>query len=444
MEKLALFGGNPVLNHAAMPEELFRWPIFTEEDEAAVLEVFRANKMSGNDITKEFEKEFAAWQQRKYAVACCNGTMSIYAAMFAVGLKAGDELICPTKTYWASCLSAQNLGVSVVFANVDPDTLCLDPDDLERCLSPRTKAIMAIHYKGYPCDMDRIMAFAKAHGLKVIEDVSHAQGGHYKGKMTGTFGDVAAMSLMSGKSFACGELGIAVTDDRRCYERLLAFLHYERNTEDEIHEPDLLPYLHLPLSGFKGRANQICTAVGRVQLKYYDERIKEIRRANNFFFNLIEGLPGLRCHRVDEADGSDMAGWYIPCVVYHAEELGGLDPEVFIKALTAETGFPFHLLGGNFPLHTHPVFQTYDALGLGKPSRIAFADRDVREADKELKRSENIVVIETPYFRRLLPAEITRYADAFKKVVAHANELLTLEHAPTNTGEAGQWHAAVR
>ena len=443
MEKPAILGGNRTLEHENSPEELFHWPIFTEEDEAAVLDVFRNNKMSGNDGTAEFEKEFAAWQGRRFAVACCNGTMSLYAAMFAVGLKAGDELICPTKTYWASCLSAQNLGVSVVFANVDPDTLCLDPDDLPRCLGPRTKAIMVVHYKGYPCDMDRVMAFADAHGLMVIEDVSHAQGGHYKGRMLGTFGDVAAMSLMSGKSFACGELGVAVTDDRVCYERLLAFLHYERNEESLITDPALLPFLHLPLSGLKGRANQICTAIGRVQLKYYDARIREVRRANNYFFDGIEGLPGIRCHRVDESTGSDMAGWYIPCVVYHPEELGGLSPETVVRALTAETGFPFHLLGGSFPLHTHPLFQTYDAWGLGRSSRVAFADRDVRELDKDLKRSEHIVVIETPYFKKLIPEAIDRYISAFRKVFSQWEQLLALDDGPL-AEETGQWHAAVK
>ncbi len=443
MEKPAILGGNRTLEHENSPEELFHWPIFTEEDEAAVLDVFRNNKMSGNDVTAEFEKEFAAWQGRRFAVACCNGTMSLYAAMFAVGLKAGDELICPTKTYWASCLSAQNLGVSVVFANVDPDTLCLDPDDLPRCLGPRTKAIMVVHYKGYPCDMDRVMAFADAHGLMVIEDVSHAQGGHYKGRMLGTFGDVAAMSLMSGKSFACGELGVAVTDDRVCYERLLAFLHYERNEESLITDPALLPFLHLPLSGLKGRANQICTAIGRVQLKYYDARIREVRRANNYFFDGIEGLPGIRCHRVDESTGSDMAGWYIPCVVYHPEELGGLSPETVVRALTAETGFPFHLLGGSFPLHTHPLFQTYDAWGLGRSSRVAFADRDVRELDKDLKRSEHIVVIETPYFKKLIPEAIDRYISAFRKVFSQWEQLLALDDGPL-AEETGQWHAAVK
>ena len=444
MDRLALLGGAPVLDHAAMPAELFRWPIFTEEDEAAVLDVFRRNKMSGNDITEAFEKEFAAWQGRRYAVACCNGTLSLLAAMFAAGLKAGDELICPTKTYWASCLSAQLLGVSVVFANVDPDTLCIDPDDLERCLGPRTKAIMAVHYKAYPCDMDRITDFAKAHGLKVIEDVSHAQGGRYKGRMLGAFGDVAAMSLMSGKSFACGELGILVTDDKTAYERALAFLHYERNNETNITDPYLRQYLNLPLSGLKGRANQICTAIGRVQLKYYDDRIAEVRRANNYFFDQLEGLPGIRSHRVDPDGDCDMAGWYTPCVIYHPEELEGLSAETFIKALSAETGFPFNLLGGNFPLHRHPMFTEYDALGIGKPSRIAFSGRDVRALDCALARSENIPVIDTPYFRKLMPAHIAPYAEAFRKVIGQYKALLQLDAGNNRRSTTGQWYSAVK
>ena len=106
MEKLAILGGKPVIDESVkIPEELFKWPLFGKEDEDAVLEVFHDNTMSGNLVTRKFEEEFAAWQGRKYAVACCNGTMSLQTAMWAIGLKAGDEIICPTKTYWASCLA---------------------------------------------------------------------------------------------------------------------------------------------------------------------------------------------------------------------------------------------------------------------------------------------------------------------------------------------------
>ena len=235
MEKLALLGGTPVISEE--PKELFAWPILTEEDKAAAMDVIVNNRFSGRDITEKFQDEFAQWQGRKYAIAYCNGTASLFAAMFAIGLGRGDEIICPTKTYWASISQAINLGASAVFCNIN-DMLSMDPDDLERCITPKTKAIMVVHYVSYPCDMDRIMAIAKKHNLKVIEDVSHAQGGLYKGKKLGTFGDVAAMSMMSGKSFAAGELGMLTTDDRTYHDRikgaLAAFKEYSININKKI------------------------------------------------------------------------------------------------------------------------------------------------------------------------------------------------------------------
>ena len=440
MEKLAILGGTPVLDPAKVPESLTHWPIFTQEDEAALLDVFHNNMMSGNTITVEFEKEFAAWLGTNYAVAATNGTMALQAAMYAVDLQAGDEMICPTKTYWASCLAAQNLGASVVFANVCPDTMCLDPEDLERCLSPWTKAIMVVHYCAHPADMDPIMAFAKKHNLKVIEDVSHAQGGLYKGKRVGTFGDVAAMSLMSGKSFSAGELGILITDNKEYRDRALAYLHYERNNEENIDTEYLQEYYHMPLSGMKGRANQLCTAYARVQLKYYDERTAEIRKAMNYFWDQLEGVPGIHAHRVDPAGDSNMAGWYCPQLIYHAEELGGLDIKIFVKALEAECGYCSGV-GGNHPLHTHPIFQTHDLMGLGKPSRIAFAHRDVRELDKALKPTEQIQCASIPWFIKFQPEWLDLYAAAYRKVAENYEQLLPLQFGDDIA--TGQWYGKV-
>jgi dTDP-4-amino-4,6-dideoxygalactose transaminase len=284
MSKLALLGGQREMNDP-IPKRLLKWPIITEEDENAALEVIRDNTYSGTAITEKFEKEFSEWIGTKYGVAFCNGTMALQTAMFAVGLGQGDEIICPTKTYWASIAAAYTFGATPVFCNID-DNLVIDPDDIERCITKNTKAIMVVHYFGYPCDMDRIMAIANKHDLKIIEDVSHAQGGLYKGKRLGTFGDVGAMSLMSGKSFAAGELGILVTNERRYYERSIAYAHYDRNKPQYIIETDELKgYTGLPLGGLKGRANQLCVALARVQLKYYDERTAEIRRAMNYFFD---------------------------------------------------------------------------------------------------------------------------------------------------------------
>ncbi|MBQ7638107.1 MAG: aminotransferase class I/II-fold pyridoxal phosphate-dependent enzyme [Clostridia bacterium] len=440
MSKLAVSGGEPLLKKFDLPEEMFRWPIQNKESEDAVIDVLRTNRISGNDVTIRFENEFAGWIGAKHAVCATNGTMALEAAFFAAGIKAGDEVICPTKTYWASCLSAQKLGAAVVFANVDPDTVCLDPNDLERCLSPWTKAIVVVHYRAHPCDMDGICAFAKKHGLKIIEDVSHAQGGLYKGKRLGTFGDVAAMSLMSQKSFSAGELGVLVTSDDEAHERALAYLHYERNNEKNITDENLLPYINMPLGAMKGRANQMCAALARVQLKYYDERTAEIRRALNYFWDALEGCPGVHGIRVDESDGSNMAGWYVPHFVYRPEEIDGISFTAFCEAVSAEIGWNVPM-GGNFPLHTHPVFQTFDPMGLGKPARIAFAHRDVRELDKALAPSEGILCAEVPYFKKYIPAEIDKIANGFLKVIENHSELIGKK------GEdelpKGQWYGKV-
>ncbi len=441
-KKLAILGGEPQKNmtRADVPAELLRWPIITEEDEAAALEVIRNNKFSGTDITQQFEKEFSEWLGTEYAICYTNGTMSLSAAMFAIGLGEGDEIICPTKTYWGSVSQAINFGASAVFCNIT-DMLSMDPDDLERCISPRTKAIMVVHYIGYPCDMDRIMAIAKKHNLIVIEDVSHAQGGLYKGKRLGTFGDVAAMSLMSEKAFAAGELGILVTSNRRIYERAMAFGHYERNNEKIIQEcDDLKDYFHIALGGCKGRANQVSSAIARVQLKYFDERCAEVRKATNYMWDLLEGLPGIKPIRVDESTGSNMGGCYCAACAYYPEELHGLTVRQFCDAMNAELGARWVMHGINFCLHTHNFFKTFDLYKRGVPSRIAYNDRDVRELDEACKPSEEKYCFTIPWFKKYDKEWIEKFAEVFKIVVENHEQLLETAEKDDRSAQGGQWY----
>lgn len=420
-EKLALFGGSKAVNDSS--NAIFRWPIITDEDEAAALDVLRRGAMSLTDITMHFEREFAAWQGASYAVGFCNGTMALQAAMFACKLGVGDEMISPSMTYWASTLQAFSLGATVVFADIDAESLCIDPRDIEHRITPQTKAIMVVHYLARPCDMDAIMEIARRHKLKVIEDVSHAQGGLYKGRKLGTFGDVSAMSLMSGKSLAVGEAGMLVTDHREAYERALAWGHYERFNDEYVQSPELLPFSGLPMGGVKGRMHQISAAVGRVQLKYYDERCVEIRRAINYFWDLLEGVPGLRANRVDEATGSNMAGWYAGRGHYLPEELDGLSASRFAEVVRAEGSLCN--AGCNLPLHTHPLLNECDIYGDGKPTRLAHATRDLRQGAGSLPVTErlNSRVVATPWFKHFEPEIIEAHAHAYRKVALNAAQL---------------------
>ncbi len=409
--KLALLGGEKVLQEE--PQSMFKWPIVTEEDEKAVLDVLRAGAMSGTGITQQFEKEYAAWMGVKYALGVCNGTAALLEAFFAVGVDQGDEVICPSMTYWASITPAvATLKATAVFADIDPDTLCLDPKDLERHITPKTKAIVVVHYAGYPADMDEIMAIARKHNVKVIEDVSHAHGTLYKGRLTGTIGDIAAESMMSGKSFATGEAGMVLTNDRNLFERCVAYGHYERNVSShyakpsEVLAPELEKYAGVPLGGAKHRMNQTCSAMGRVQLKYYPQRIAEIQKAMNYFWDGLEGVPGIRAHRPAKDSGSTMGGWYAAKGLYRAEELGGLDIERYCEAVRAE-GVACCTSGANNPLHLHPFFAEKRA-----PENLP-----VSAAIKK-------IAFTVPWFKHFVPEIIDKYIAAYKKVALHYKDLL--------------------
>lgn len=430
--RLAVKGGTPTVNPTDADTRLFHWPIVTADDEQAVLDVMRSGRMSATDITKQFESQYAAWQGSRYALATCNGTAGLLAAMWACEVGAGDEIICPSITYWASAAPALMLGAAVNFAEVDPNTLCLDPDDIAHRIGPRTRAIVVVNYAGHPADYDRILPLAREHGIKVIEDNSHAHGSRYKGRMCGTFGDISAASLMSGKSLAVGEGGVITTDDATLYERCVAFGHFERTgvasnfnpVDQQVHDQALLQFQGLPLGAAKHRMNQMCSAMGRVQLKHYPDRIDEIQKAINRFWSLLEDVPGLRPHRIDEAD-STMGGWYYARGLYVPEELGGLPVGRFCEAVRAE-GVTMCTPGLNTPLHAHAFFHKADIFRQGQPTAVAFGQRDVRQRRGNLPVSDglNARVLSIPWFKHDQPQHIERYAEAYRKVAEQADELL--------------------
>ena len=241
-DTLALLGGDKAVTSER--PDLFAWPIVTERHEQAVLDVLRSRRMSGIELTKQFERKYAQALGRKYGLAYHNGTAAILGAMYGLGVGLGDEVICPSITYWASVAQAYTLGATPVFADVDPETICINPADIEHRIMPRTKALVVVHYAGMPAEMDAIMKIAAEHNLKILEDASHAHGALYKGRQIGTFGEAAAFSLMTGKALAIGEGGILFTDDKQVYERALLFGHYIRH--DEITLDELKPFAGLP------------------------------------------------------------------------------------------------------------------------------------------------------------------------------------------------------
>jgi len=421
-KQLALLGGEKSIKSES--SDIFAWPIVTDRHEQAVLEVLRARKMSGIEITKEFEKKYAEMLGRKHALAYNNGTAAILGAMYGLGIGLGDEVICPSITYWASVAQAYSLGATPVFADIDPETLCIDPSDIEHRITPRTKAIIIVHYAGMTAEMDAIMKIAAEHNLKIIEDASHAHGALYKGKQVGTFGEAAAFSLMTGKSLAVGEAGILFTDDRRVYERALLFGHYIRH--DEISLDELKPFAGLPCGGAKHRIHQLSSAFGLVQLELYPKQMAEIDKAMNYFCDLLENTAGIKPIRPAKGTNTTKGGWYYPHFIYNNDELGGLSLSRFSQAIVAEGSICNP--GCNKPLHLHPLFTTMDVYGHGRPTRIAFLDKaaTIVRYVETLPAAEGITkrVFEVPWFKHYEAEIIEKHAGAYKKVIENYQSLL--------------------
>lgn len=441
MSKLALLGGNPVIGQ--YNDELFHWPIVNDAMRQAQAEVLETGNMSGTDISQRFEAAFARWQGRKYALSHNNGTNSLTAAMYGLGISAGDEVICTSITYWASCLGALQLGASVVFCDIEPDTLQMDPDSFEERITPRTKAVIVVHYMSCPCDMDRIMAIARKHGLKVLEDVSHAQGGHYKGKMLGTFGDAAAMSLMSCKSFAIGEGGMLVTDDPEVYRRAVRYGHYDRIglcwSPEEYAGTNALP-----VGGLKNRMHQVSAAIGLVQLEKYDREIAEIDRAMKYYWDGLKDIPGLGII-YPHSEGSDKAGWYASRCHYNPDAFDGISNELFVKALNAEVSNEATFGAGcNFPLHLSTLFSDEDIYGYGCPTVMKFRSGAVnpRKITGSLPVAEKInsVLLGDPWFKHLDKPLIDKYIEAVHKVADNYRELLQFKTESNQIGGVALSH----
>ncbi|MDD3927641.1 MAG: DegT/DnrJ/EryC1/StrS family aminotransferase, partial [bacterium] len=284
------------------------------------------------------------------------------------------------------------------------------------------------------------MPIARKHNLKVIEDVSHAHGAMYKGRMVGTFGDVSGFSLMSGKSFAIGEGGIMLTNDKEIYDRAIILGHYERH--NEITTEELKAGAGLPWGGYKYRMHQLSSAVGLEQLKKYPAEIAEIDKAMNYFWDLLEGLPGIKPHRPGKGSDISMGGWYNPLAHYRPEELGGLSVGRFCEALKAE-GVPAVNPGCNKALHQHPLFSVIDVYNQGRPVN-AVETSLIKRADVTLPAAEGLQsrIFNVPWFKRYYPDIIEEYADAVRKIVLNYEELLSDDTG--NSKSSGGWNLSFK
>ena len=324
-KKLALYGGKPVRDRPLPP--MYPGALFIDEsEEEAVLEVLRSKSLFryyGPMLlhkTEIFEKMFAEYIGVKYSLGVTSGTAALYVALRALGIGPGDEVLVPAYTWISTPAMVAVLGAIPVITRIDK-SLLIDPNDIRDKITDKTKAIIPVHMRGAPCDMNEIMKIAKEYDLKVIEDTAQACGGSYRGKKLGSIGDIGTFSFQLNKIITSGEGGAIVTNNEELYKRAVAthdVAAYYRN-------PDYVP----PLLGLNFRMNEVIAAILIEQLKKINKIIETMRRFKEEIKKGISDISGIEFRKIHDPQGDTGI-----CVVFFLPNAN--KAQEFVRALRAE------------------------------------------------------------------------------------------------------------
>lgn len=336
-----MLGGIPVRS-----EPFPLWPIVDQTDEQALLEVLDSGKWGRHQghLTETFERQFAEYQGARFGIGVVNGSVAIRLALQTIGIRPGDEVIIPPITFFSTAGSVVEVNAIPIFADIDPETYCLDPASIENAVTGRTRAIIPVHFAGQAAAMDEIMDIAERYGLAVIEDAAHAHGAEYRGKRLGSIGNMSTFSFQASKNLTSGEGGIILTSDEG-YERVCRALHTcGRYPESAWYEHHLL--------GGNYRMNEFQAAVLTAQFRRLEEQVKR-REANGLFLNReLSKIPGIR--PLLRGHGESRHSYHLYIFRYDPLVFDGLPRSTFIKALNAE-GITCSS-GYDRPLYRQPVF----------------------------------------------------------------------------------------
>lgn len=320
-----------------------------EEDIQAVEEVLRSDYLTTGPKVAEFEQKVADYVGAKYAVAVSNGTAALHVACLAAGIGKGDEVITTPITFAASANCVLYCGGTPVFADIDPNTYNIDPTEIEKKITPRTKAIIPVHYTGQPCDMDAIHEIADKHHLIVIEDGAHALGAVYKGKRIGSISPMTCFSFHPVKPVTTGEGGMVVTNDEELYKKLLLF-----RSHGITRDPSLLNqnegawhYEQVNL-GYNYRITDISCALGCSQMDKLDSFLAKRRKIATKYQEAFADVKGLQLPK--QSSGCE-SGWHL----YMIQVLEKNRKEVFDQLRDAGIGVNVHYI----PVYHHPFYQQH-------------------------------------------------------------------------------------
>ncbi|WP_040546538.1 DegT/DnrJ/EryC1/StrS family aminotransferase [Pedosphaera parvula] len=405
--QLALRGGLP-----ACTVDWPMWPVFDGTERRLLLETLNSGKWWFGEKVRQFEADFSTFQGARFSVSCTNGTAAIEMALKGLGVVEGDEVIVPPYSFIATASAVAMVGAIPVFADIDPETLCLDPADVERKITPRTKAIIPVHVAGYIADMPRLGAIAQQHNLQIMEDAAHAWGSQWEGRGAGVLGRCGTFSFQVSKNITAGEGGILVTDDEALADLCRSYTHCGRRKHSAWYDHDYL--------GSNLRLTEFQAAVLLAQLTRAEEQLLR-RQANAALIDkALSGVAGLRLLKPEPRMTRRSYHMYI----FRLDEaLLGTSRDRFIEALNAE-GVPASK-GWYRPLYRNGIFQQ-GATGAAHAITAPFAGKGISYADVNCPVCEQVCrdVVWLP--QNVLLAEeagILALAAAIQKVAARAHEL---------------------
>jgi perosamine synthetase len=392
-QALAVNGGSPV-RETLLP---YGRQSVDEADILAVADVLRSDWLTTGPKVAEFEEAFAARVGAVHAVSFSSGTAALHAAAFAAGLKAGDEAITTPMTFAATANCVLYQGSTPVFADVSSDTLSLDPEQVERRVSPKTRAILPVDYAGHPADLDAIRGIAKRHGLVVIEDGCHALGAECGRRRVGSIADMTVFSFHPVKHITTGEGGMVTTDSPQFAETLRRFRNHGISSDARQRQQAGQWHYEMILLGFNYRLPDIVCALGIEQLKKLDANLarrREIATRYTAAFREIPGIvPPVVRREVNPA-------WHLYPIRLDLEKLG-VDRAQFFRALRAENiGVSVHYI----PVHLHPYYR----------DRFGYKGGEFPVAEDAYAR-----LISLPMFHGMSDQDVKDVIQAVRKVAGH-------------------------
>jgi perosamine synthetase len=390
---LAIDGGNPV-RETFLP---YGRQSIDEDDVQAVVDVLRSDWLTTGPKTDEFEQVFAARVGAKYAVTFSSGTAALHGAAFAAGLKPGDEAITSPLTFAATANCVLYQGARVVFADVRPDTLNIDPERIAERITQKSRVILPVAYAGHPAELDPILALAEKHGLTVVEDACHALGAEYRGRRTGSIAHMSVFSFHPVKHVATGEGGMVTTDRADFAESLRRFRNHGISTDRGQRHASGEWHYEMVLLGFNYRLSDVASALGLSQLKKLEANLARRTEIAARYTAAFKDLPGVLPPIVRE---DVKPAWHLYPIRVDRAKLNADRGQLFHALRSENIGVNVHYI----PVHLHPYYR----------DQFGYQGGDLPAAERAYEQ-----LISLPMFHGMSEEDVEDVLSAVKKVTSH-------------------------